>query len=74
MSQKKKQTTKLNKNILIARTLEAFTPKAKFDPLKYNYFKKSLKTICVFESVPGLYLHDLKKISFALEDRLTVTK
>ena len=37
--EKLKQSNKLNKNILIAKTLEAFTPKAKFDPFKYTYFE-----------------------------------
>ena len=45
--EKLKQSNKLNKNILIAKTLEAFTPKAKFDPFKYTYFQNMLKnTFC----------------------------
>ena len=39
------QTIKLNKNILIAKTLEAFTPEAKFDLVKYTYFKYKFKRI-----------------------------
>ena len=31
--EKLQQSKKLNKNILITKTLEAFTPKAKFNPL-----------------------------------------
>ena len=31
-----KQSNKLNKNILIAKTLEAFTPKAKYGPYIKN--------------------------------------
>ena len=34
----------LNKNKLIAKTLEAFKPKAKFFPFKNTYFKNMLKT------------------------------
>ena len=34
-----KQSQKLNKNIPIAKTLEAFIPKPAFDPFKYTYFK-----------------------------------
>ena len=34
----------LNKNILIAKTLEAFKPKAKFFPFKNTYFKNMLKS------------------------------
>ena len=33
------QSNKLNENILIAKILEAFTPLAKYDPLKYTYQK-----------------------------------
>ena len=39
-----KQSNKLNKNILIAKTLEAFTPKEKFDPFKYTNCKNMLRT------------------------------
>ena len=47
-----KQTIKQTKQkkILIAKTLEAFTPKAKFDPFKYSYFKNELKTNFSFEN------------------------
>ena len=40
----KRPKNKLNKNILIAKTLEAFTPNAKFDAFKYTYFKNMIKT------------------------------
>ena len=33
------KSNKLNKNIPITKTLEAFTPKAKFHPFKYTHFK-----------------------------------
>ena len=33
----------LNKNLLIAKTLEAFKPKAKFLPFKNTYFKNFSK-------------------------------
>ena len=36
--EKLKQSNKLNKNISIAKSLEAFTLEAKFDSFKYNYF------------------------------------
>ena len=38
-----KKSNKINKNKLTAKTLEAFTPKAKIDPLKNTYFKNMLK-------------------------------
>ena len=43
-TEKFKQSKKLNKNILIAKTLEAFTPKAKFDLFNYTYFKNMFQT------------------------------
>ena len=36
-----KQSNKLNINILISKTLEASTPKAKFDLDKHTYFKRN---------------------------------
>ena len=40
----KLKESKLNKNILIAKTLEAFKPKAKFFPFKNTCFKNMFKT------------------------------
>ena len=40
----KLEESKLNKNILIAKTLYAFKPKAKFFSFNYTYFKNKLKT------------------------------
>ena len=51
----------MNKNVLIAKTLEAFTPKAKFDLFIYTYFKNMFKPNFVSETGPVLYLQDLKK-------------
>ena len=42
-TEKIKQSKKLNKNILTAKTLEAFTPKAKIDLFNYTYFKNMFK-------------------------------
>ena len=39
--EKIEQSNKQNKNILIAKIFEAFSPKAKSDTFGYNYFKKS---------------------------------
>ena len=38
-----KLESELNKNILIAKTLETFEPKAKFFPFKNTYFENMLK-------------------------------
>ena len=59
-TEKLKESNKLNKKMLIAKTLEAFTPQAKLDPFKYNYFKNMFKTNFVSEIGPVLYLQDLK--------------
>ena len=56
----KLKESKLNKKILIAKTLEEFKPKAKFFPFKKTYSKKSSKSIFVPEICPVLYLQDLK--------------
>ena len=40
----KLKESKLNKNILLAKTLEAFQPKAKFFPIKKTYFKIMFQT------------------------------
>ena len=42
--EKLKQSVKLNKNILIAKTLEAFNPKAKFDRLRNYLYQKIAKS------------------------------
>ena len=42
--EKLKRSNKLNKNILIVNTIEAFTLEAKFDPFEYTYFKNMFKT------------------------------
>ena len=57
-TEKLKQSIKLNKNILIAKTLEAFTPKAKFDLFNYTYlFQKYIQNqFLVAEIGPVLYL------------------
>ena len=65
----KLKESKLNKNIIIAKTLEAFKPKKKT-------FKKPISKTCskpffISEIGPVLYLQDLKKNLLALEDRLT---
>ena len=63
----KLKESKLNKNKLIAKTLEAFKPKAKFFPLKTPITKIWSKTIFVFEIGPVLYLQDLKNIHWPLK-------
>ena len=66
LSQKieKLKESKLNKNILIAKTLEAFKPKVKFSPFKNTYFKNMFKTkFCVWNFVsarPQKYSWPLK--------------
>ena len=53
--------SKLNKNILIAKTLEAFKPKAKFFfPLQLPISKICSKPIFVSEIGPVLDLQDLR--------------
>ena len=69
--EKEKQSNKLNKNILIAKTLEAFKLEAKFFPFKNTNFKIMSKPNFVCEIGPVLYLQELKQNSLALEDRLT---
>ena len=58
--EKLKQSNKLNKNILIAKTLDAFT----IGKIPLNLFisKKCSRPIFVSEIVPVVYLHDLKKL------------
>ena len=67
--EKLKQPMKLNKKILIAKTLEAFTRRQTLFPLNIPILKISSKPIFVSEIGPVLYLRDLKKCSLALEDR-----
>ena len=62
----KLKESKLNKNILIAKTLEALKPKAKYFPFKNIYFKNMFKTN-FSEIGPVLYLQDLKNIHWPLE-------
>ena len=59
--EKLKQSNKLNKNILIAKTIEDFTPKAKFDTFENTYFKKSQNQILFLKSLQLLSLQDQKK-------------
>ena len=65
----KLKESKLNKNAVIAKTLEAFKPKAIIFPLK-NYFKNKFKTI-FFPKPLQYYICKTWKNSLALEDRLT---
>ena len=58
----KLKESKLNKNILIAKTLEAFKPEAKFFPFQNTYFKNMFKTNFFSKIGPVLYLQDLKII------------
>ena len=55
-NEKLKQANTLNNNILIAKTLEDFTPKANIDPFKYTYFKNMFKTIFFPKIGAVLYL------------------
>ena len=63
----KLKESKQNKNIFIAKALEAFKPKAKFFPLKIHISKLSFKPIFVSEIDPVLYLQDLKNIHWTLK-------
>ena len=62
----KLKESKLNKNILIAKILEAFKPQAKCFPLQSYYFKNMFKSI-FSEIDPGLDLQDLKNIHWPLK-------
>ena len=68
--QKPKQWNKLNKNIFIAKTLEAFTRRQNLIPKNIPTSKIGSKPFFVSEVGPVLYLQDLKK-SLANENRLT---
>ena len=63
----KLKESKLNKNILIAKTLEAFKPKAKLSRFKNTYFKNMFKTNFCSEFGLVLYLQDLKNIHWPLK-------
>ena len=63
----KQKESKLNKNKLIAKTLEAFKPNANFFPLKTTITKKCSKPIFVSETGPVLYLQYLKNIHWPLK-------
>ena len=63
----KLKKSKLNKNILIAKTLEAFKPETKFFPNKTPISKKSSKPIFVSELDPVIYLQDQKNINWPLK-------
>ena len=63
----KQKESKLNKNILIAKTLEAFKPKANFLPSKIPMSKISSKPNFVSEIGPVLHLQDLKNIHWPLK-------
>ena len=62
----KLKVSKLKKNILIDKTLDAFKPKAKFFHFKNTYFKKMFKTI-FFSEIGPVYLKDLKNIHCPLK-------
>ena len=60
--------SKLNKNKLIAKPLEAFKPKAKiFLFKKYLFQKLCSKPVFVSKIGPVLYLQDLKNIHWPLK-------
>ena len=67
--EKLKQSNKINKNILIAKSLEALTNKAKFDPIIYTSFKsmRETETIIFVEIGRVLYLKDLIKTQWLLK-------
>ena len=64
----KLKESKLNKNKLIAKTLEAFKPKAKIFPFKNTYYINMFKTNFVPDIGPVLYLQDLKNIHWPLNN------
>ena len=63
----KLKESNLNKNILIAETLEAFKTKTKFFPFKNTYFTNMLKQFFVTEIDPVLYQQDLKNLHWHLK-------
>ena len=68
--EKLKQSNKLNKNILIAKTLEAFTLKAKLHPFKYANFENMIKTHCNSWNRSSIISARPEKNSLAHEERL----
>ena len=68
--EKLKQSNKLNNNILIAKTLEVFTPKVKLDPFKYANFENMIKTHCNSWNWSSIISARPEKKSLALEERL----
>ena len=62
----KLKESKLNKNILIAKTVEAFKPKAKFFTLK-KPISKFVQNQFVFEIGQVLYLQNLKNFHWPLK-------
>ena len=67
----KLKESKLNKNKLIAKTLEAFKPKAKHFPFKNTHYKNMFKTNFCFWNRSSIISAIPEKYSLALEDRLT---
>ena len=67
----KLKESKLNKNKLIAKTLEAFKPKVKLFPFKNTYHKNIFKTNFCFWNRSSIISAIPEKYSLALEDRLT---
>ena len=63
----KLRESNLNKNILIAKTVEAFKPKTKFFPFKNTFFTNMLKTNFFSEIDPVLYQPDLKNLHWPLK-------
>ena len=59
--EKLKQSDKLNKNIFITETLEAFSLSPSFIPLKKHVSRIFSRPFFVFEIGPVINLHDLKK-------------
>ena len=69
-NEKLKQSNQVNKKIIITKTLEAFTPKAKFDLFKFNYFKSLFNTKLWLWNRSSILSGKPEKNSLALEDRL----
>ena len=69
-SEKLKQSNKLNKKILNAKTLEAFTPRVKFAFIKCTYFK-NMFSVNLSLKLARIKSARLEKKSLTLGDRLT---
>ena len=65
--EKLKQSNKLNKNILIAKTLKLLPLRQNLIPLNIPISKICSNPIFVSEIGPVLYLQDLKKIRWPLK-------